>query len=187
MAKKVAATISATGKSKPVRHASGFTLIEICLVLGLIAAVTGLFIMNVAKMADRSDDVAADRVLINAIREARFMAARSRSTTTLVYDSNSGSLTFSNGIGDSDKISMGEPFTSDRSAEIRFYLVPASEGISPPFNPETTRMEAQEIRFAPDRSSSPFVVELDFGSGTEAQRMIFDPFSNLVRAPKEWN
>ncbi|MGB0412989.1 MAG: pilus assembly FimT family protein [Coraliomargarita sp.] len=183
MAKKVAATTSATGKSKPVRRASGFTLIEICLVLGLIATVTGLFIMNFVSITERTDDISADEVLLQVTREARFLAARSRSTTSLRYDAESGSLQIANGTGDTESFPLGEPFSSERSAEVRFYLVPASEGLSPAQDPERTRMEANEVRFAPDRSSSPFVVELDYGDGSP-ERMIFDPFSNLVKEPK---
>ncbi len=183
MAKKVVATTSATGKSNPVRRTSGFTLIEICLVLGLIATVTGLFIMNFARMIDQGDDVSADEVLINATREARFMAARTRSTTSLHFDAESGSLEISNGTGDSNSFQLGDPFGSTPGAEVRFYLVPASEGLSPPQDPERAQMETKQVRFAPDRSSSPFVVELDYGSGTP-ERLIFDPFSNLVKEPK---
>jgi hypothetical protein len=42
-------------------------------------------------------------------------------------------------------------------------------------------METKKISFAPDRSSSPFVVEIDTGKGTAA-RFTFDPFSSLVRS-----
>lgn len=166
-----------------MRRASGFTLIEICLVLGLIAAVSGLFIMNFVSMTERTDDVPADEVLLTATREARFLAARTRSTTSLRYNSETGSLEITNGSGESESFPLGEPFTSDRSAGVRFYLVPASEGLSPPEDPERTRITAQEVRFSPDRSSTPFAIELDYGSGN-AERMVFDPFSNLVRAPE---
>ncbi len=166
-----------------MHRASGFTLIEICLVLGLIAAVTGLFIMNFVSMTERTDEVPADEILLQATREARFMAARSRSTTSLSYDAETGSLKIASDTGDSESFPLGEPFSSERSAEVRFYLVPASAGLSPPQDPERTQMETTEVRFAPDRSSSPFVVELDYGSGAD-ERMIFDPFSNLVRAPE---
>jgi hypothetical protein len=42
-------------------------------------------------------------------------------------------------------------------------------------------METKKLSFAPDRSSSPFVVEIDTGVG--APKLItFDPFSSLVRS-----
>ena len=46
-----------------------------------------------------------------------------------------------------------------------------------------TQLETKEVRFAPDRSSSPFVAEIDNGQGTPV-RLVFDPFSSLVRSPE---
>jgi hypothetical protein len=46
-----------------------------------------------------------------------------------------------------------------------------------------TRLETSHVEFAPDRSSSPFAVNIDTGSGTP-ERLIFDPFSSLLITPE---
>lgn len=184
MEKKVAVTTLATGKNRSVRRASGFTLIEILIVLALIAVASSLLIVNFSAMvANTEEPPSADESLIAATRAARFMAARTRSTTRMYYDAETGSLEIYNGTGDSESFPLGAPFGSDAGAEVRFYLVPASEGLSPPQDPDNTNQETTEIQFAPDRSSSPFVVELDDGNASPL-RMVFDPFSNLIKIPK---
>ncbi|MFQ3226369.1 MAG: hypothetical protein ACI8Z5_002641, partial [Lentimonas sp.] len=74
-------------------------------------------------------------------------------------------------------------FNKSGPAEIQFYLVPPSEGLAAPTNASRTRLETTVVKFAPDRSSTPFVADIDTGNGTPT-RMIFDPFSSLLITPK---
>lgn len=165
---------SATGNSKQ-RAGAGFSLIEIVLVLGLIAVAGSIVIANFASMADRGDTQTTQELLHAAVRKARFVAANNRMVTTLRFDKESGSLQ----ISDTDEITLNADFGKDGPAEIRFYLVPPAEGLASFPSAERTRLETAAVRFAPDRSSSPFAVEIDSGSGT-AERLVFDPFSSLL-------
>lgn len=169
---------SGTGNSLKSRFSAGFTLIEIVLVLGLIAFAGSIVIANFASMAERGDIQSSEDLLHAAVRKARFLAASERSTTTLSFDKKSGSLQIAQESNALDSLPLDASFGTDGRAEIRFYLVPPAEGLAPPAAPAGTRLETKTIEFGSDRSSNPFVVEIDTGSGTP-QRLVFDPFSSL--------
>ncbi|MGJ8650098.1 MAG: pilus assembly FimT family protein [Opitutaceae bacterium] len=159
------------------RVSRGFSIIEIILVLGLIALAGSLMIANFASMADRGGKLNTEESLRAAIRQARFDAASERTIVRLSVDKESGSLVLSSGA----TYPLGPEFSENGQSEIRFYLVPPSRGLSPYSDPEQTKLETTEVLFAPDRSSSPFVVDIYTGNGTP-ERMVFDPFSSLRRS-----
>jgi Tfp pilus assembly protein FimT len=168
--------ISATGNKRP-RSVAGFSLIEIALVLGLITVAASIVIANFATMADRGDAQSTQELIHASVRKARFVAASSRTVTTLQFNKELGSLQ----ISDSESITLNSDFSKDGPAQIRFFLVPPAQGLERFPEAERTQLQTNEVRFAPDRSSSPFVVEIDSGSGTP-ERMVFDPFSSLLRS-----
>jgi type II secretory pathway pseudopilin PulG len=194
-----AAMILATGKQSGNTSArAGFSLIEIVVVLGLMAFATAIVITNFAALVDSGDSRTSEEILQAAVREARFVAASERTITELRFDKESGSLLISSEAGDGLSIAsetsdddtsdgktfaLGESFSQGGPAEIRFYLVPPAEGLGPAPDASRTKLETTVVKFAPDRSSSPFVVDIDMGSGTPT-RMIFDPFSSLLITPK---
>ena len=161
----------------------GFTLIEIVMVLGLMAFAAAVVITNFASMADRGDSQTSEETLQAAVREARLIAATERMLAELRFDKETGSLLISGEAAEGEPFKLGENFSKSGPAEIVFYLVPPSEGLSPPTDASRTRLETSVVKFAPDRSSSPFVAEINTGSGTPT-RMIFDPFSSLLITPK---
>lgn len=176
--------ILATGKRPQCLQAkSGFTLIEIILVLGLMAFAVAAVIVSFTSMADRGDALTTEEILFSAVRKARFIAASERTTTQLSFDKENNHLQVSVDNGNDETFPLNESFKDSRTAEIRFYLVPSSEGLSPARDPARTRLETNVVKFAADRSSSPFVVEIDLGSGTP-ERLVFDPFSSLTLAPE---
>lgn len=177
--------ISATGnRSAPVNNRAGFTLIEIVLVLGLIAVATTILITNFASIADRDNALTTEEILSAAVRKARFIAASKRTTTYLGFDKESNSLQINiEGDEGTETFTLQESFKEIRSAEIRFYLISSSRGLAPAIKAARARMEVKTIRFAADRSSSPFVVEIDLGSGAP-DRLQFDPFSSLIVTEK---
>ncbi len=179
MAPKAPMTL-ATGKhTSQVPDTSGFTLIEIVLVLGLMAFAAAVVITNFASLADRGDSQTSEEILQAAVREARFVAASERTITELRFDKKSGSLSISNAESVGETFKLNENFNQSGPAEILFYLVPAAEGLAPANDASRTKLETNAVRFAPDRSSSPFVVDIDSGNGTPT-RLIFDPFSSLL-------
>ena len=183
MALKVQMILATGNRTGNTASRNGFTLIEIVLVLGLIAFATTVMITNIASMIDRGDTQTTEEILFAAVRRARFVAASERTTTQLRFDKENNCLRISAGNKDMESFPLHESFKEDRSAEIRFYLIPASRGLSPPMDADRTSLETKAIKFAPDRSSSPFVVEIDSGSGTP-DRVQMDPFSSLVITSK---
>lgn len=158
-------------------HHAGFTLLEIILVIGLIALAAGVMIANFTTFLNFDDRLNPEETLRAAIRSARFQAASERAVATLRFDKKSGALLVEPG----ESFPLNDSFGEAGSGEIRFYLVPPAEGLGRFPDASRTQMEAKEIRFAPDRSSSPFVAEIDSGQGTP-ERLVFDPFSSLVRS-----
>jgi len=166
--------ISATGNSPHCQR--GFTIIEVVLVIGLIALAGGIVIANFASMADRGGKLSTEETIMAAVRKARFDAARERIVVKVWFDEDAGALALSTG----EKFSLGDDYSNAGRGEILFYSVPPARGLAPFEDPLNTRLETKEISFAPDRSSSPFVVEIDSGNGTP-ERVVFDPFSSLRR------
>ncbi len=176
--------ILATGKQADKAFGiKGFTLIEIVLVLGLMAFAAAVVITNFASLADRGDSQSSEEILLAAVREARFTAASERIISELRFDKESGSFVISSDASSSKIFALDESFKQGGPAEIQFYLVPPSEGLAPPADASRTRLETNVVKFAPDRSSNPFVVDIDTGSGTPT-RLIFDPFSSLLITTK---
>jgi prepilin-type N-terminal cleavage/methylation domain-containing protein len=155
----------------------GFTIIEIVLVLGLIAIAGTIVIANFTSIADRGGKLSTEETLRAAIRQARFSAASTRSIVSLSYDEEDGVLSLSSG----DHFPLDENYTRGGRGQIRFFLIPPAKGLDPFQAPEKTRLETREVHFAPDRSSSPFVVEIDSGTGSP-ERHAYDPFSSLERS-----
>ncbi|WPJ94669.1 type II secretion system protein [Coraliomargarita algicola] len=167
-----------TGAASSHRSRAGFSLLEIILVFALIALASSVIIANFTTFLSFDDQNNPEDTLRAAIRSARFQAASERTVASLSFDKETGALIVSQG----ESFPLAAPF-KDGSAEIRFYLVPPARGMADFPAAERSQLETKEVRFAPDRSSSPFVAEIDSGFGSP-KRIIFDPFSSLVRSPK---
>lgn len=165
------------------RGRQGFSLVEIVLVVGLIALVAGMMVANIGVIADRGEEQSTEELVKAAVRAARFEAARSRTVTRLSFDEDTGQLQVSSDGNEGNSFDLGSQFARGGSGAIRFYLVPSSEGLEAPEDANTARIETVAVRFAPDRSSSPFVLEIDYGTGSP-ERRVFDPFSSLTIKPE---
>jgi Tfp pilus assembly protein FimT len=165
-----------TGPASRHRSQAGFTLLEIIIVFALITLASGVIITNFTAFLDFDERINPEDSLRSAIRSARFKAASSRSISTLIYDDQAGTLVVSGG----ESFQLNSNFGRGGRGEISFYLVPPAEGLDRFSDAKSSLMETTKISFAPDRSSSPFVVEIDTGEGAP-ERFIFDPFSSLVR------
>lgn len=161
------------------RPRTGFTLLEIILVFALIALAAGVILANFTTFLNFDDRINPEATVRAAIRAARFQAAAGREVVSLHFDQESGALVVEPG----ESFPLNPNFNKDGRGEIRFYLVPPAEGMGPFPVAARTQLETKEVRFAPDRSSSPFVVEIDSGQGSP-ERLVFDPFSSLVRSPE---
>ncbi|MDQ8193371.1 type II secretion system protein [Coraliomargarita sp. SDUM461004] len=163
--------------NRPRAHA-GFTLLEIILVFALISLAAGVIIANFTTFLNFDDRIDPEETLRAAIRSARFQAASERQITSLSFDKESGALR----LNDSTNFPLSDDFKNGAS-EIRFYLVAPARGMGPFPKAERSQLETKRVHFAPDRSSSPFVAEIDTGTGSP-ERIIFDPFSSLVKGPQ---
>jgi hypothetical protein len=135
-----------------------------------------VIITNFTAFLNFDEKINPEDSLRSAIRSARFQAASSRSIATLIYDDEAGTLVVSGG----ESFQLNSNFGREGRGEISFYLVPPAEGLDRFSDAKSSLMETTKLSFAPDRSSSPFVVEIDTGEGAP-ERFIFDPFSSLVR------
>jgi len=175
--------ISAIGTAEAGRSRRAFTLIEIVLVLALVALAGSVVIANFSAFADRGEEHTTEETLGAAIRKARFLAASHRTISELRFDKESGQLHIDGEGIEPLAFPLGEDFAKDGRGELRFYLVPAAEGSEPLPDPMRSDLETSAVRFAPDRSASPFLAEIDRGFGS-AERLRFDPFSSLRRDPE---
>lgn len=167
----------ATGNSRPGWARGGFTLIEILLVIALIALSVSVVIVNFTAFTERGESTSPQEVLTAAIRKARFIAAADRITTRLRYDEETGSLRID---PTDEQFPINSNFGREGRGEIRFFLIPPAEGLRPFPDPERSTLQTPAVAFAPDRSSSPFIAEIDSGSGAPS-RLRFDPFSSVIR------
>ncbi len=135
-------------------------------------------IANFTTFLSFEDRVAPEDTLRAAIRSARFQAASQRDVATLRFDKETGALVVGGG---GESFPLNANFSKESQGEIRFYLVPPAEGMERFPDASATKLETKEVSFSPDRSSSPFVAEIDNGQGTP-ERLVFDPFSSLVRS-----
>ena len=71
-------------------RSSGFTLIEIILVMALVAIVGTLVAYNVPAIVRLKSQPPIERVMVDAVREARFQAALTKEVSWLTYDSETG-------------------------------------------------------------------------------------------------
>ena len=166
-----------TGPASRHRSQAGFTLLEIIIVFALITLASGVIITNFTAFLDFDEKINPEDSLRSAIRSARFQAASSRGIATLIYDDETGTLVVSGG----ESFQLNSNFGREGRGEISFYLVPPAEGLGRFPDAKSSLMETKKLSFAPDRSSSPFVVEIDTGEGAP-KRFVFDPISSLVRS-----
>ncbi|MEX0325247.1 MAG: Tfp pilus assembly protein FimT/FimU [Puniceicoccaceae bacterium] len=152
----------------------GFTLIELILVIALIALVGGLMVVNARAILRGLGEEPVDRILQNAVREARYQAASLKEPAFLYYDEEEGLLRINSGTGRelaSFLTTEGEVFP-----EIEFEQILPARGLEGFGRDDTAPIDG--IVFRPDRSSTPFQVIISEGPRSFTLR--YDPFSAIV-------
>ncbi len=113
------------------------------------------------------------KIFRNAVREARYHAGKEKSVVALRFDKETASFI----IEDENGTELAH-FTTEidpDSLTVDFLLVPAGEGL------DLNRIGSQrdifidELRFHPDRSSTPFKIRIGFEN--EILTQTYDPFS----------
>lgn len=150
-------------------------MLEMLIVLGLIAVLTGLVVANTDSMLKGLGEEPLPDVLKRAVREARYQAAKNKTVAYLSYDEEKAAFVISGANGQSiETLPTGYDPEWD-SVEVDFYQILPSRGTS--FTVRRVQRELIEaVRFHPDRSSVPFEVELRMDGDLSNHR--YDPFSD---------
>lgn len=156
----------------PSRRA--FTLVEMLVVIGIITILAGLVVVNVTPIFEGMGAQPPERTLRQAVREARYQATMHKETTYLHFDASEGAFIITNVTGTEHarvETGFGENVPD---LTFQFYQILPERGLGGP----SRRLETAavpRVRFQPDRSSTPFQVEIVWGRDRSTHR--FDPFS----------
>lgn len=158
------------------RRDQGFTLLEVLVIVFLVGLLSGLVMVSIGAILNGIGTPPIDRTLRNAVREARYQAASTKEPVTLRYDEEAGAFVIEDSRG-KELLSIPTGYGADpRDLEIAFFQVLPWEGTASIRDQETVPIPA--VTFHPDRSSTPFAVELEVERERETLR--FDPFSDIV-------
>lgn len=155
----------------------GFSLIELLIVIGLIAMVGGLVVINAQAILSGLGEEPVDRILQKAVREARFQAAYLKEPVRLRFDEESMAFTITGEAGNAlGRFPTG--LSESASLEITFEQILPEEGL---FRSNRLRtLEIPAVVFRPDRSSTPFQVTIEQDRASSGFTQRYDPFSDIV-------
>ncbi|MDA0848225.1 MAG: type II secretion system protein [Verrucomicrobia bacterium] len=158
-----------------------FSLIEIVLVLALIALATSAVILNFDSFIGKETRLSTRESLSQAIRYARIEAAKQQTLTELYFNQEQGALVVALSTKTLKTFPLSDPnFQSTGNGAITFFLIPPAEGLKPFPSIRNADFELERIQFNSDRSSTPFIVNIDDGINPE-ETIVFDPFSHFPR------
>ena len=161
----------------PIQARSGFTLLEILIVLAIIAGLSGLIVVNINALLNGIGTPPLEKVLQGAVREARYLAVTEKDTVSLGYDEERGEFIVSSENG-AQLYVVPTQRGADAPVEVIFYHIEAVQGLSDdPLDGERT--EVLQVFFHSDRSSTPFEAEISEGTGS-GRRFRFDAFSDVL-------
>ncbi len=149
------------------------------MVLALIAISSMLVISNFDFLHGGFIKKPVDFILRKAVYGARYQAAKINRPVFLSFDPETKSFEVR---GESGEL-LGEGFDSEADAlTVEFFPIKPEGGLdAPPFY-QPVSSSVERVPFHPDRSSAPFLAELQSEGTTLSLR--FDPFSNASFAEK---
>lgn len=157
-------------------RAAGFSLIEILVVLALIALLGSMLVVNITSMTGGLGPRPLPEILKRAVRDARFEAASRKEVVTLHFAAELGAFVVRDAAGQAVRERETGLGPGARGVAVRFEQILPQQGTSG-WNLRDRREEINALRFAPDRSSTPFVAIVEADGRSSEHR--FDPFSNL--------
>lgn len=169
-------------KQKRIRVKSGFTLIEVLLVLALVGLMAGLVAGNAGAFIAGSNIEPPDRVLKKSVLDAVYFAAERKRATYLYYSEQNATFV----VTDASGVSLAEhqifqklPEENEQEIpEISFHAVgPLSGTDGGPTKYNDRIMELNRITFH-SGCSVPFWAKIDFREKEE--KIFFDPFSGYA-------
>jgi type II secretion system protein H len=153
---------------------SAFTIIELLMAIALMGLMAALALGPGRAVFARQTYEPLSETLRRSVREARFQSVASGRPVALEWDS----ATYSFVIRDADgaEIERIKSEAGTESDDVLFHAVLPWEQVEVPGKDPLLTIIAQ-VRFDPDRSSTPFVASIHYaGEDTELR---YDPFSNL--------
>jgi len=155
---------------------AGFTLLEVLVVIAVIALLSSLIVVNINALLNGIGTPPLDRTLQRAVREARYFAVTQKDTVTLSYEGERGAFIVTSRQGE-ELYEVPTELENADDASIIFYHILATKGLQDdPLDGD--REEVTQIFFHPDRSSTPFEVEIEERGSPE--RFRFDAFSDVL-------
>jgi len=166
------------------RNTKGFSLIELIIVIGLMAAISTVCITNwdmIARGFDSAKPV--DITLTQLVHEARYLASTTHDRIWLCYEEKEGRFYLRNTKGE-DLLPQKE-LSSDKNKwpQVRFF--PLSNEYIFDTKPKPISTEADDIVFDPDGSSMPVIAEIRVGANTK--RYYIDAFASELIAMDKWD
>lgn len=172
-------TICSVFPTRPRSRRDGFSLLELVMVLGLIALLATLSVINLGNVYDTADSAATEDLLAMAVREARYRAVLEKVPVLLRFDGERGVFTVNENSGRLLAEIATDHHPTDYPISVRFQI-PLPERGAPLGMDSISEGEltvVDSVVFGPDLVANPFVAEIDEAS--TIRRFRFDPFSNV--------
>lgn len=174
--------ISVEEQFLPRKQNSAFSLIELMLVLGVLALVSSLIIVNADSILTGLGEKPLAAIVRKAVREARYLAAQNKEVTYLSFDPETSEFLIADANNQPvHRLSTGYA-PEEPLLQIDFYQILPGFGLSLQDSSTHERRPASRVAFHPDRSSTPF--EIAFKHENEGMIQRYDPFSEAVLEEK---
>lgn len=160
----------------PRDAASAFSLFEVLIALAIVALIASLFVVSLPGLMQDVGSRPLPQILQKAVRDARYQAAARKEMVSLRFDAEKGEFIVLGKGGEvlAERESGYGP--DSREIDVRFFQILPAQGVSS-LSREGRQEEIEVVHFHPDRSSTPFVAQLDIGNVRSRHR--YDPFSDL--------
>ena len=170
-------TILATGDERagPGDRRWGFSLVEILLVVALIGVMASVFVINFDTLIRQNEADSLEQAFWQASSEARNLALFERRPQDLRYDPENKAYT----VGAGAKVKRYEVDTSswkkDLETEVLFKQRLSDDSYRLVAGQLVTQREIPLVRFYPDGTCMPFVLEIK--AGDDLRSIEIDPWS----------
>lgn len=151
-------------------------MVELLIVIGLIALVGGLVVINANAILSGLGDEPIDRTLRKAVREARYQAAALKQPVKLRFDAEAAAWVVIAPAG--AELERFPTVYSNNANRLRVTIEQILPGRGLTAGQPRQTAEIPAVVFRPDRSSTPFQVRIQ--GEDPAFTLRFDPFSDIV-------
>lgn len=161
--------------STSVRRRSGFTLLEILLVIALIGSMASLFLLSLDSIARTTPGDALEGAFWGAVREARESAVRTRRTQAVSFEKDSLEFVIE-GSGVTSRSAVSRDGLPEREKlEVVFLQELPTNSFTLVRGRLVREREIEAMHFMADGTCQPVTVEFRFPGGT--RRLTLDPWT----------